>query len=185
METTAATIESVNSLPGDVLEVFSRFFTAELTTIGRSGIPITWPIMPIYWQRKGLFVTLTSIGLPQKAINIRRNPHVSLLFSDPTGSELLNPPAVLVQGTAEAPNRVLVSRQDADPELWQIMTHQALEMLKRQPAMKIYLNNPVSRYLMDWYFMRLLITIRPERVVWWPDADFSGLPRSLEVAHVV
>ena len=37
----------------------------------------------------------TSIGLPQKAFNIRRNPQVSLSFSEPTGSGVAKPGAVL------------------------------------------------------------------------------------------
>jgi hypothetical protein len=42
----------------------------------------------------------SAIGLPNKAYNARRNPKVALLFSDPTGSGLPNPPTVVVQGDA-------------------------------------------------------------------------------------
>ena len=57
-------------------------------------------------------------------------------------------------------------------------------MVQRQPAMALYLKNPLTRYLMDWYFMRLLITIAPERIQWWPFGDFSRPPKVLEVPHV-
>ncbi len=36
----------------------------------------------------GKFLLTTSVALPVKAFNIRRDPHVALLFSDPTGSGL-------------------------------------------------------------------------------------------------
>jgi hypothetical protein len=41
-------------------------------------------------------VITTSIGLPHKAYNVRRNPRVALLYSDPTGSGLDSRPEVLV-----------------------------------------------------------------------------------------
>ena len=52
------------------------------------------------------FTITTSIVLAQKAFNVRRNPRVSLLFSDPTVSGLDNPPAVLVQGDAEPTDEI-------------------------------------------------------------------------------
>jgi hypothetical protein len=173
-----------SALPAALMDVFTHFFTAELTTLGRESAPITWPSMPIFWARRGRFVTLTSIGLPQKAFNIRRNRQVALLFSDPTGSELSNPPAVLVQGVAEAPDRLITSRRDADPELFDLLLIQARKMLLRQPAMSLYMNYPIARSLMDWYFMRLLITITPRRILWWHNSDFSRAPDQLEVTVV-
>lgn len=174
----------IDDLPQEVIDVFQNFFTAELTTIGKSGKPITWPIMPILWARRGLFITLTSIGLPQKAFNIRRNPSVSLLFSDSTGCDLADPPAVLVQGTAVVGDRIIVSRADADPEMFETILVQARKMIQRQPAMALYLRNPLTRYLMDWYFMRLLITVTPEHIRWWPHGDFSRPSITLETTYV-
>src|SRR5713101_3659019 len=96
-------------LPAHVAAVFRNFLTCELTTFARDGTPMTWPTMPIYRPEPFQFVILTPIGLPQKALNIRRVPRVSLLFSDPTGSDLASPPAVLVQGDAVAPDQILSS----------------------------------------------------------------------------
>jgi hypothetical protein len=175
---------AVVTLPEDVIDTFRRFYTAELTTVGKSGWPITWPIMPIFWARRGLFITLTSIGLPQKALNIRCNPQVSLLFSDPTGSELARPQTVLVQGIADVADSLIISRQGVDPEVFEVIIDQASKMIRRQPAMAMYLKNRITRYLMDWYFMRLLITIRPLKITWWPEGDFSRKPETMEVAHV-
>jgi hypothetical protein len=54
-------------------------------------------------------VITTSVGLKQKALNVRRDPRVSLLFSDPTASGLADPPAVLVQGEVTSPDEVRTS----------------------------------------------------------------------------
>jgi hypothetical protein len=169
-----------------VKAVFYHFFTCEMTTMGsKSGQPVTWPVMPLFWADRGQFVLLTSIGLPQKAFNVRRHPRVSLLFSDPTGSELPNPPTVLVQGEAKAPDDIVAAIGGLDPELLKLVKTQALRMLELQPAMKMYLRNGLTRYLMDWYFMRLVITVTPHRILWWETGDRSAPPIVREVNDVV
>lgn len=175
----------LNELPAEVTAVFRHFFTAEMTSLARDGTPITWPVMPIFWQKKGLFVAFTSIGLPQKALNFRRNPEAALLFSEPTGSDLLKPPIVLVQGRAVAEDRLIVSGEDADPELIEALGIQARKMIERQPAMPLYISNPVTRYMMDWYFMRLMIVIEPKTITWWKDGDYGNPPQRWEAGHVV
>lgn len=172
-------------VPESITEVFNHFFTCEMSTIGKTGWPITWPVMPLFWQQRGQFVVLTSIGLPQKAFNVRRNPQVSLLFSDPTGSGLTNPPTVLVQGEAAVSDNLITTFSDMEPELCELLKTQALKMVLRQPAMKLYVNNPISRFLMDWYFMRLIITVTPERVQWWKAGEYEKAPIINEVTHVV
>lgn len=96
-----------HDLPKEIDAVFREFRTCETSTLAKDGTPITWPTSPLYQPEKGHFLIATSIGLPQKAFNIRRNPRVSLLFSDSTGSGLVDPPAVLVQGDAEAPEEIV------------------------------------------------------------------------------
>ena len=184
-ETATHTARTVSDLPLEVFEVFNQLYTAELTTLGRSGLPISWPILPIFWEKRGVFVVLTSIGLPQKALNLRRNPNTSLLFSDHTGSGLADPPIVLVQGRAQVEEQIFVSRSDADPELLEVILYQAREMIQKQPSMSLYLQNPVTRFLMDWYFMRLLITIKPRNILWWRNGDYAQTPQATEVTYVV
>src|ERR1043166_7217615 len=96
-------------LPAEVEMVFKEFRTCELTTLAKDGSPLTWPTTALFDQEQERFVISTSIGFPQKAFNIRRNPRVSLLFSNPTGSGLSQPPAVLVQGEAAISEQVMVS----------------------------------------------------------------------------
>ena len=172
------------ALPGPVLDVFKHFYTAEMTSLARDGTPITWPVLPIFWERRGVFVTFTSIGLPQKAFNLRRNPKTALLFSESTGSDLENPPIVLVQGCALAEDRLIVSGEDSDPELLEALVNQAQKMIERQPAMPLYMSNPVTRYLMDWYFMRLMIVIEPRTITWWEGGSYDHPPQRWEAGNV-
>src|SRR5438105_12462820 len=87
-------------LPPEVEATLSEFYTCEFTTVNRQGQPMTWPSVPYYNKAEGNIVCAVSVAFPVKAYNARRHPQVSLLFSDPTGSGLSDPPAVLVQGDA-------------------------------------------------------------------------------------
>ncbi|MGP4059064.1 pyridoxamine 5'-phosphate oxidase family protein [Mycobacterium sp. 4D054] len=110
------------------VEIIEKYFTCEFTTIARDGSPQTWPVSPRLLP-DGRFLLGTSIGLPQKAYNIRRNPKVSLLFSEPTGSGVTTEGAVLIQGDATAEDRI-VTDLASDPELASL----AQTLFIRQPA---------------------------------------------------
>lgn len=161
-------------LPPEVESVFREFRTCEMSTLARDGSPITWPTLPFWYPDEGRFLITTSIGLPHKAFNVRRNPRVSLLFSDSTASGLTDPPVVLVQGDAEAPDVVETSVEGFEGEL--------REVFRRQPASGFYSSNPLTRYLFDWYYMRLMIHVTPRRILWWPGGDLDLAP--LEVNRV-
>lgn len=165
------------NFPAELEDVFRAFRTCEFSTLAKDGTPITWPVTPLYQPEKGHFLITTSIGLPQKAFNIRRNPRVSMLFSNPTGSGLEDPPAVLIQGDAQAPDEI-VTTWSADLETF------ARQVFPRQPAGELYSSNWIMRHLFDWYYMRLLITVTPHRILWWDRGDFSQAPREKEVTDV-
>src|SRR5215217_1744329 len=87
-------------LPPDVETMLKECYTCEFTTVNSKGQPMTWPSVPYYNTEEGRIVIAVSIAFPIKAYNARKHPQVSMLFSDPTGSGLTDPPAVLVQGEA-------------------------------------------------------------------------------------
>jgi|SRR3954469_16361546 len=163
-------------VPPEVEEVFLKFRTCEMSTLARDGSPITWPTMPFWRSGEGRFLITTSIGLPHKAFNIRRDPRVSLLFSNPTASGLTDPPAVLVQGDAEAPDEVETTLEGFEDEM--------RRALRRQPAGGNYSGNPLMRYLFDWYYMRLMIHVTPRRILWWPGGYLEQAPREAGVDRV-
>jgi len=154
------------TLPRDVQDVFERFVTTEYTTVDASGQPITWPVTPYYRAGDGAIDVTTGLGYPKKADDAERNPHVALLFSDPTGSGLDSPCAVLVQGTA----RVDDSDLDANRErYWR-------ESGEKLPATKEMHPPGFLRGMFSWYYTRIYVYVRPERVFVWSDGDFSKDP---------
>jgi len=154
------------SLPADVQQVFERFITTELTTVDATGQPITWPVTPYYKPGAGAIDLTTGIGYPKKADDAARNPHVSLLFSDPTGSRMEHPCAVLVQGTAHVDDEHL----EANAERY------FRESGEKLPETKSMHPPAFMRRRMAWYYIRLYIYVRPERVFVWPGGDFSQEP---------
>lgn len=168
---------AIVDFPDNLLVVFREFRTCEFSTMAKDGTPITWPTAARFQPEQRRFVITTSIGLPQKAFNIRRNPRVALFFSDPTASGLTSPPAVLVQGDAEAPDTVVTSVEGLE-EYWRE------NILGRQPAGMLYSRNALTRYLTDWYYMRILIHVKPRRIVWWPSGNMAAQPHVDEVANV-
>jgi Pyridoxamine 5'-phosphate oxidase len=161
------------TLPADVQRVFERFVTTELTTVDASGQPITWPVTPYYRAGDGAIDVTTGIGYPKKADDAARNPHVSLLFSDPTGSRLEDPCAVLVQGTAQVDDQNLESNAE----------RYIRESVEKLPATKGKHPPKFMRGLLSWYYTRLYIYVRPERVFVWSGCDFSAEP-TLYGAHM-
>jgi hypothetical protein len=159
--------------PSDAVDIIDRYFTCEFTTLSRNGSPITWPVSPRLLA-DGRFLLTTSIGLPQKAFNIRRNPKVSMLFSEPTGSGVAQPGAVLIQGDATAEDRI-VTDVSSDPDLAALTE----TLTARQPAGAFW-STRVGRHLGWPYYMRLLIYVTPRRVLYWPTRDFSTTPEELD-----
>src|SRR5689334_25407401 len=87
-------------LPPEISSALRAYATCEMTTVNRHGQPITWPCLPYYDEDNGQILLSASIAFPVKAFNAQKHPQVSLLYSDPTGSQLDRAPALLIQGDA-------------------------------------------------------------------------------------
>lgn len=166
------------TIPAAALEILRRYRTCELTTINSDGTPNAAPL-GVRLLDDGRFLLTTSIGLPQKAFNIRKNPKVSLLFSEPRGSGVKTPGAVLVQGNATAEDKI-VTDPSTVPEF---ATYLAENIFARQPAGKLW-STWVGRLMMPAYYMRILIYVTPTSIRYWPTRDFSVAPATVEVSHV-
>ncbi len=176
----------IQYLPQPVLDVIQQTYTGEFSTIAKDGTPITWPITLYYNPTTQRIVTGTALAFIAKANNVRRNPHVSVLFSDFTGSGLQDPPAVLVQGTATSPDKIITDLSD-EPDLV-ALGQRVGKIQKTNIPLPPFMMQWVIRNVMDWYYMRVKIEMTVERVQWWPQRDFSQQPQSLdlqeELAHV-
>ncbi|HYH57916.1 MAG TPA: pyridoxamine 5'-phosphate oxidase family protein [Thermoleophilaceae bacterium] len=158
------------SLPKPVCEVFDRFITTEYTTVDKRGQPITWPVTPYHHRDEGCIDVTTGLGYPKKAYDAKANPKVALLFSDPTGSGLDDPPMVLVQGIADFDDRDLDANRK---RYWQ-------ESGEKLPATKDMQPPKFMRGMFSWYYTRIYVHVRPERVYVWPNGDVSAEPELLD-----
>ncbi len=155
-----------SSLPSEAREAFGRFIPCEYTTVGAGQQPITWPVTPYYRDGAPSIDVTTGMGYPKKADDAIRHPSVSLLFSDPTGSGLDSPAQVLVQGTAEVDDVNLERNAD----------RYFRECAEKLPATrKMHPPKPMRR-LFDWYYTRIYVHVRPERVFLWADGDVGAEP---------
>ena len=159
-----------SSLPQEVRDTFERFITTEYTTVDARQQPITWPVTPYYSDGAPEIEVTTGLGYPKKADDARRNPHVALLFSDPTGSGLDAPARVLVQGTAEVDDR------DLDANAARYFRESSVKL----PATrKMHPPAPLRKPL-TWYYTRIYVKVRPERVFVWPEGDPTKPPEILD-----
>lgn len=168
-------MSTATRIPADLLPALRAYRTAEFATVGRSGVPIAWPASVLVADDGSSVLIGTSIGFPQKAFNVRRDPRVALLCSDSTGSGAQGLSQVLVQGTARCTDEIVTSPVGHErywSRLWEL-----------QPAGKVYDTNPVTRWLMDWYYMRLMITVTPSRVLTRPATDATQPLRAPTVAR--
>jgi hypothetical protein len=154
------------TLPPEVRSVFERFITTEYVTVDAKGQPIAWPVTPYHHPAEGCVDVTTGIGYPKKADDAARNPHVALLFSDPTGSGIAGAPMVLIQGTARVDEADLTANRKR---------YVREAKAKLPDAMKVVPPDFVQRML-GWYFDRIYVHVRPERVYVWPEGDTSREP---------
>jgi hypothetical protein len=159
-------------LPEALQDVFERFITTEYVTVDAHGQPIAWPVTP-YYRRGGLTIDVTTgLGYPKKATDARANPKVALLFSDPTGSGLAAPPTLLVQGTATVDDRDLQANR----------ARYERESAAKLPAASKQLPPAAVRRFLGWYFTRIYVEVRPERIYAW-SGDAGSEPEVYD-AHV-
>jgi hypothetical protein len=158
------------TLPIGVQDVFQRFVTTELTTIDRRGRPITWPVTPYYEAGAPCIAVTTGLGYPKKARDAARNPKVALLFSDPTGSGIDRPSMVLVQGIAEVDDGDLA----ANRERYIRESAAKLPRARGEPP-----SDSLQRRFL-WYYARIYLHVRPERVYVWHGGDCALEPELLD-----
>ena len=157
-------------LPANVAEAFTQFRSPEFGTLARDGVAVAVPLSPLWQPARERFLVTTGIGLPYKAYHARRWPRVSLLLSNPTGSGLRDPAAVLVQGDATVSD--LTTWDDDLAEFWPWL-------FARQPASTSAAAGLFYRHGLPWYYQRLKIHIVPGRIRYWPGLDMAGAPQEV------
>jgi len=161
------------TLPQEVRDAFEHFVTCEYATIDARQQPIVWPVTPYCLQGAATIDVTTGLGYPKKANDARHNPQVALLFSDPTGSGIESGIRVLVQGIADVDDRDLRANRE---RYWR-------ESSKKLPGTRDMHPPKLLRGLFGWYYTRIYVHVRPERVFVWPDGDLTEQPE-IHDAHM-
>ena len=151
--------------PEAALEMFERAITVEFTSLTRAGAPIMVPLTPFLGEDRLTVDVSTGLSYPTKAERARRNPKVCLLFSDPVGSGLNNPPIVLVQGLATVRDKEIQANTDRYVRL----------ALGKLPAAYQGIPRVVLRRLTA-YFARIWIEVTPTDIWWWESNSLDQEP---------
>nr|WP_217808795.1 pyridoxamine 5'-phosphate oxidase family protein [Nocardia donostiensis] len=136
-------------------DILAKVKVLEFSTVTKSGGMNTRPMSGTWLPERQRIVLTTPAAYPQKALNVRRDGRVAVLYSDFTGSGLPPARAVLVQGIADAPD-VVAAPQDL-PDYWR-------GLFRKNPNLAAEVADPQHRATMDWYYWRLPILVEPQRI---------------------
>jgi hypothetical protein len=142
------------------------FVATEYASLDRSGAPITWPVTPYLGPGGRSIDVSTGLTYPLKAERARRNPKVSLSFSEPRGCGLAEPATFVIHGFATV--------RDAD--LRANSARYLVESHARFPQLFASMPTPVMRR-MTFYWARIWIEVIPMRVLWWAEGDLDQPPQ--------
>ncbi len=157
--------QDISEWPAALKAVFERSLTCEFATLTRRETPVTWPVTP-YQSAKGTLDISTGLTYPAKADRARRNPRVALLFADPVGTGLSDPPVVLVRGLASVRDRDLQAGTDR---------YIKLALSKLAPVYRFTPWWILKQHA--WYWVRAWVEVTPLEMWWWPNRDLSETPQ--------
>lgn len=152
-------------LPEELVPLLIGNWTLEYASLKKDGTPVTVPLSPSPGEDGRTIDVNTGLAYPTKAERARNNPRVCLLYSDPRGSAVENPPVVLVYGHAAVHDADLQANTD----------RVVARYLERMPMF-----SKMPRFMfrqMYGYLARIWIAITPLRILWWPEGDIEATPR--------
>ena len=92
--------------------MLEQAITCEFATLTRRGTPVTFPLNPYLSDDRRTIDVSTGLSYPAKAERVRRNPKVTVLYSDMVGLALPQAPVVLVYGHAAVRDADLQANAD-------------------------------------------------------------------------
>ena len=152
--------------PEELLPLFERAITVEYASLTRAGTPVTYPVTPYVGEDGRTLDVSTGLTYPAKAERARRNPKVTLLYSDPLGSGLDGAPVALVHGLATVRDADLQANTDRYVRLAMAKLPDTYE---GQPKFMLR--------TLAWYFARIWVQVTPTRILWWPEGRLDEPPR--------
>ncbi len=155
-------------LPHEVEEVLDGALVAILTVVNDRGLPVSHPMLPLYDRgNKKLYFT-SSILFSKKLEHIKRNPRVSVLFSQ---REFIRSPSyhvVMLKGDARVIDDDLSSVWTSLLPLWR----------RKEPYIDAYLRQRVAFPL---FWERAVIEVMPRTTLVWPGGDMLAKPLMLDL----
>ena len=148
-------------IPNWVRQVFDSYLVCEFTTIS-NGNPVTLPLLPFYDSGSGRLVVTSSILFSRKVENLRKNPRVSMLFSNPEGATT-GKHLVLVQGIAHPEDADLDHGWEQYLPYWR----------KKEPVIDALL---AEREKFGWFWKRIIVQVEPKKISAWKNGDTSHPP---------
>ena len=149
--------------PAWVQEAFNNYLVCEFTTID-DGKPVTLPLLPFYVPETGKLVVTSSVLFSKKVEHVKKNPKVSMLFSNPEGSKG-GKHVVLVQGIATAEDSDLDHGWEKYLTYWR----------KKEPYIDAYL---AEREKFGWFWKRIVLQVDPKKITAWKNGDTSRPPET-------
>ena len=133
----------------------------EFASIKRDGTPVTVPL-GVFPGEKGRTIGISArLAFPSKAERVRKNPKVCLLYSEPKGSPVENPPVILVYGHATV--------RDADLQA-------NLDRFAREQTARVQTFRKMPSFMLRWmsgFLAAIWIEVTPLKILWWPDANLE------------
>lgn len=154
----------VEDLPDEILALLVGNWTLEFASLKGDGTPVTVPLIPSAEEERQTIDVNTGLAYPTKAERCRNNPRVCLLYSEPVGAIVENPPVVLVYGHATV----------CDADL-QANTDRVVRFYLERGGMFAKMPRFMFRQAVG-YLARIWIAVTPLRVLWWPNGDMEAPP---------
>ena len=134
---------------------------------GREGPADHVAVTPYYQRGRRRSTSRPGLAIRRRPTTRARNPKVSLLFSDPIGTGL---------DAAWCWSRALRRWTTATST----PTASATGASRREAARDQDCIRRSHAGLFNWYYTRLYVDVRPERVYVWPDGDLTSEPELLD-----
>lgn len=153
-------------LPAEVEELLNVALVAELTVVTPKGIPVTYPLIPLY-DGKAIYMT-SSVLFSKKLEHIKSNPRVAVTITDPIGAAVEPFRRVTIQGDARVLEDDLHSGwEEKVGDLW----------IAKEPIIKDLIK---KRFAMPLFWERSVIEITPRRGLIWSGGDTQKEPTTFE-----
>jgi len=154
--------------PTHVEQVLEGALVCAFTCIDSAGRPVTHPLLPLYdAQSKKLYFT-SSILFSKKLEHVKRNPKVSVLFSN---RQFIKSPefhVVLIKGDARVLEDDIHHGWERLLPLWR----------KKEPYIDAYVKQRIALPL---FWERGIIEVMPKKIYVWENGDTAREPVVYEV----